>query len=141
MTGRMDGCEALLGALGVVSAAMFFLTLAAVPWLVVRVPADYFTRDTRPPLRWSRLHPVARLFLLLAKNLAGAVLVGVGAVMLVLPGQGVLTILLGVMLLDFPGKYALERRLAGYPAVLKAMNWLRRRAGVIPIAAPRGRGG
>ncbi len=130
--------ETLLWWLGFGSAAMFFLSLAAVPWLVVRIPVDYFTRDTRPAVRWSRLHPLLRVLLHLGKNALGALLVAMGAAMLVLPGQGILTILLGVMLLDFPGKYGLERWLAGRAAVFRALNWLRRRLGVPPIAPPRG---
>ena len=130
--------EVLLWWLGFGSAAMFFLSLAAVPWLVVRIPPDYFTREHRPPLRWVRMHPVLKTLLRLAKNALGAVLVTMGVAMLVLPGQGILTILLGVMFLDFPGKYRLERWLAGLPAVFRALNWVRHRAGVPSIAEPRG---
>ncbi|HSH71249.1 MAG TPA: PGPGW domain-containing protein [Deferrisomatales bacterium] len=130
--------EALLWWLGFGSAAMFLLSLSAVPWLVVRIPPDYFTRESRPPLRWVRMHPALKVFLRLAKNVLGAVLVAMGVAMLVLPGQGILTILLGVMLLEFPGKYRLERWLAGRAAVFRALNWVRRRVGVAPIAPPRG---
>lgn len=133
--------ETLLWWLGFGSAAMFFVSLAAVPWLVVRIPADYFTRANRPSARWSRLHPVLRVLLHLGKNVLGAVLVAMGAAMLVLPGQGILTILLGVMMLDFPGKYTLECWLAGRPTVFRALNWLRRHAGVSPIDPPQGHRG
>jgi len=51
-----------------------------------------------------------------------------GIAMLVLPGQGVLTIVIGIMLLDFPGKYRFERSLAARRPVLRSINWLRRRA-------------
>jgi hypothetical protein len=51
-----------------------------------------------------------------------------GIAMLVLPGQGVLTMLLGVMLMNFPGKYELERQIIQQPTILKALNWMRRRA-------------
>ena len=128
--------EVLLWWLGLGSAVTFVGTLAAVPWLAVRIPADYFTRTTRPAMRWSRLHPVLRVSLHLGKNLVGAMLVVCGVLLLMLPGQGILTILLGVMLLDFPGKFRLERWLAGRQAVLRALNWMRRRAGVAPITVP-----
>jgi hypothetical protein len=49
------------------------------------------------------------------------------------PGQGVLTILLGIMLLDFPGKRALETRIVGRPRVNGAVNALRARFGKPPL--------
>jgi hypothetical protein len=48
--------------------------------------------------------------------------------MLLLPGQGILTILIGLMLLDFPGKRRLERRLVQQPSVWRAINWMRAKA-------------
>ena len=53
-----------------------------------------------------------------------------------LPGQGLLTLLIGLMLTDFPGKYRLEKRLIAQPGVLKAVNWLRARAGHPPLEPP-----
>ena len=57
-------------------------------------------------------------------------------VMLVVPGQGLLTILIGVMLTDFPGKYALERRLISQPSIFNAINWIRDKAGKEPLKRP-----
>jgi hypothetical protein len=45
------------------------------------------------------------------------------------PGQGLLTILLGIMLLDFPGKRGLEYKLVSKPKVRDAVNKLRRKFG------------
>ena len=59
-----------------------------------------------------------------------------GIAMLVLPGQGVLTIVIGIMLLDFPGKYRFERRLVAYGPVLKAINGIRRAARRQPLIVP-----
>ena len=53
--------------------------------------------------------------------------------MLVLPGQGVLTILIGVMFINFPGKYRLERWVVMRDPVLKTINRLRQRAGHPPL--------
>jgi hypothetical protein len=63
------------------------------------------------------------------------VLVGFGIVMSLpgVPGQGVLTILLGVMLLDFPGKRELEAKLVSRPQVYRAVNRLRARYGKPPF--------
>ena len=60
-----------------------------------------------------------------------------GIVMLALPGQGVLTVLIGISLTNFPGKYALERKLVSQPSVFNAINWLRKRSGKPPLAHPQ----
>ena len=61
---------------------------------------------------------------------------GVGIAMLVLPGQGLLTIVVGIVLLNFPGKYRLERWLATRSPVWRSLNWLRRRAGRPELQRP-----
>lgn len=82
--------------------------------------------------------PSGRLFSLrLLKNLVGWVLILAGILMVLLPGQGVITIIMGLVLSDFPGKYKLERRLAGNHRVLSGINWIRRRSGHPPLAPPR----
>ena len=82
-----------------------------VGWLVVRLPADYFTVQRRqPPAFWER-HRVLRPVILVVKNLVGVILIAAGLVMLFVPGQGLLTVAVGLMLLDFPGKRGFERRL------------------------------
>ena len=48
--------------------------------------------------------------------------------MLVLPGQGLLTIVTGLLLINYPGKYKLEQKLVAVPAVFKALNWIRFKA-------------
>jgi hypothetical protein len=115
------------------SAVAFVATLLLVPWAVVRIPADYFTRRTPRTGPWADRHPVIRVVLLVGKNLLGLVFLLAGIAMLVLPGQGVLTILAGVMLVDFPGKNRFERWFVGRPAVLRSINWIRQRGGHEPL--------
>ncbi len=83
----------------------FTISLAIVSFILVRIPPDYFHKD-RPRDLWSDRHPAVRLLGLFAKNLLGVVLVVLGILLSIpgVPGQGLLTILLGIMLLDFPGK-------------------------------------
>jgi hypothetical protein len=71
---------------------------------------------------------------LTVKNAVGGLLLVAGILMLVLPGQGILTILAALALLNFPGKRALELRILHRPALLKGINWLRRRAGRKPLS-------
>jgi len=67
------------------------------------------------------------------KNVAGFVLLAAGIAMLVLPGQGILTMLIGISLVDFPGKRQLERKLIGQPAVLNTINKVREKFGRPPL--------
>lgn len=115
------------------SCLAFAATLIAVPILVVRIPADYFARDSRQEASWPGKHPVLRALRVAAKNAIGGCLIVVGIAMLVLPGQGFLTIAIGVMLLDFPGKQGLARWLVARPPVLRGINWLRARRGHPPL--------
>lgn len=122
--------------LGVVAGLSWLLTLVALPAFVARIPENYFHRDHRRPLYADSRHPVVGWTLVLLKNLFGAALLLLGLVMLFTPGQGLLTALVGLMLLNFPGKFHAERWLVSRPGVLRSLNWLRARAGKPPIARP-----
>ena len=110
--------------------ASFTISLAIVSFIMVKIPADYFHKD-RPRDLWSDKHPAIRYLGIFAKNLLGVVLVVLGILMSVpgVPGQGFLTILLGIMLLDFPGKRKLEHKIVSRPQVLETINKLRDRFG------------
>ena len=116
-----------------VSAVTFVGSLAVVPILAVRIPANYFTSHRRGVTAWGRRHPVLRLVLLVLKNALGLVLLLGGFLMLFLPGQGLLTMFLGILLMDFPGKYRLERAIISRGPVLKSINWIRSKARVRPL--------
>lgn len=115
------------------SLALFVIGMITVPLIVVGLPETYFARTQRTPLPWWRRHRLVQVPLLIVKNLVALALIVLGITMLVLPGQGLLTILIGVLLLDFPGKYRLERWLIGRPRVLALLNRVRRAAGRAPF--------
>lgn len=123
--------------LTVLSIVFFVGSLIAIPFILVRLPADFF--DIRVPRPWMEdHHPVLRLIGHLVKNAVGAVFLFAGFLMLFLPGQGILTMLIGVSMLDFPGKRKLEAKMIGQPAVLNAINGMREKFGKPPlIIAPR----
>ena len=120
---------------GALAIASFVAGLILVPILVVRMPADYFTR-ARLPDKAHGGHPVARIVLRVLRNALAAVLVAAGIAMLVLPGQGVLTILIGLTLADFPGKRRLEIAIIRRKPIAKVMAWMRERAGKPPLELP-----
>jgi len=116
------------------SLVMLVGTVALVPIVVARMPSDHFVR--RAPRGWSRRRPALAWALWTGRTLLGTVLIAAGLAMLVLPGQGILTILVGLILLEFPGKRELELRLIRRPRVLRAVNWMRARAGRSPLVLP-----
>jgi hypothetical protein len=120
--------EPFLWAIVGVSIFTFAASLIVVPWLIVRIPPDYFSRHRPPRKPGEGPYPMARLALRIAKNALGLLFVLAGLLMLILPGQGLLTILTGVLLLNFPGKRRLARWIVSRRPVLKGINWLRRRA-------------
>jgi hypothetical protein len=126
----------ILGWLGVFSVTMFIVTIMIIPLVVARIPAEYFLEKERHVSQTRRFHPVIYMTLVVGKNLIGGILILAGITMLVLPGQGILTILIGISLTNFPGKYNLERKLVSKPNVFKTINWLRQRAGKPPLAHP-----
>jgi hypothetical protein len=124
--------ETMMWWMGVFSVVSFFGTLIAVPMLVARIPADYFAHDERMG-RSAFPRPGLHLVGVLLKNILGLVLIAMGLAMLVLPGQGVITMLFGLMLMNFPGKWALQRRIVGQPRVLQGINWMRVKANRPPL--------
>lgn len=128
--------EALILVVSGVSVVIFLVSLIVIPLLIVRLPADYFVReDVR---FWPELQPGLRIALLGAKNLLGGILLLGGFAMLVLPGQGLLTILVAIMLLNFPGKRRLERWLIRQRAIHRLINWIRakRRRQALQLPVP-----
>jgi hypothetical protein len=115
---------------------MLVASLILLPVLVVRMRADYLISDSRAADSFAGRHPVLRWTLLILKNLLGLILLVLGLAMLVGPGQGVLTVLLSLSLLNFPGKRRLEIRLLRLPGVLSTINRLRHRAGHDPVLLP-----
>lgn len=134
MASWIDEHELLVWTLTVLSAVTFVATLVAIPVLIGRIPEDYFVR--RPVRDWPTRRPAVHLLLVLSKNALGLVLVLAGLLMFVLPGQGMLTMLMGIMLLDFPGKRGLERWFIRRRPIRAAANWIRARRNKPPLQLP-----
>ena len=122
--------EALLWWLFAVSIGSLVLTIVLLPVVVVRLDADYFVASRRE----VRAERTAMGWLLWGlRNLAGCVFVLVGLALLLLPGQGLVMIFIGLVLCDLPKKRALELRLVRRPAILRWLNRLRARYGKAPF--------
>ena len=115
-------------ALGLLSVVAFLATLVLVPVALARLPQDYFTHERRAP--------ATPLPFRVLKNVLGVAIVLAGVVMLILPGQGIITIVLGLGLVDFPGRRRVELAVLGRPGVSRGVNALRRKLGREPLELP-----
>lgn len=129
--------QTLLGWMGLLSLAAFVGSLASIFLILIHLPQNYFLypRRTRSSVPFADF-PAVRILYLILKNILGGIFVLAGLAMLVLPGQGILSILIGLSFLSLPGKRRLVRRLVLAPSVLQSINRLRRRAGKPPLQAP-----
>jgi hypothetical protein len=119
---------------GLVFLVTFAVSLAIVSFILVKLPADYFSKSKDRELL-SDLPRGIRIAAMVGKNVLGAILVLLGIILSIpgVPGQGILTILLGIMLLDFPGKHRLEQKIVSRPKVRETIDAMRRRFGKPPL--------
>ena len=116
-------------ALGV---GLFLLSLgfsfASIAIVMVKIPANYFSshyvQDFLPGSPW-----IIRWGAVVAKNVFGIFLIVLGIILSLpgVPGQGILTILLGLIMIDIPGKRPVETWIIKKPSVLSAINKFRAR--------------
>ena len=117
--------------LGIVSSIIFIASLLSVGWLVSLIPSDYFIN--RKDSKFKLNYPAAWIVSIIIKNIFGYILILGGILMLVLPGQGLITIFIGLMLSNYPGKYSIEKKIIATPKILKSINWLRKKSNVPPL--------
>ncbi len=108
------------------STIFFLLSLLGLSWLISIIPHNYFVDKKRVSLIKMK-NPLMWLPIIIIKNSIGLVLILCGILMLILPGQGVLTIITGLIFLDYPGKFRFERSLVRNKLILNSMNWIRRK--------------
>ncbi len=122
--------------LGIFSGIVFVGSLIVIPILVAHIPNNYFVGQHHRLSRFQQFHPALHVTIVIFKNIAGSLLILAGIAMLVLPGQGMLTILIGISLTDFPGKYTLEQKLIDRDGIFNALNWIRKKTGKHPLLRP-----
>jgi len=122
--------------LAIGSIAMFILSIAAIPLIVARIPVDYFTVLGHERQRQRRRHPLLHLLIMCIKNMLGSLLLIVGLIMLFTPGQGLLSILFGLMIMNYPGKYRLECSIIRKPLIFNTVNAMREKQNYPPLLPP-----
>lgn len=112
--------------LATISLFVFIFSLVSIKWLVALIPTDYFVKKNISKSKKS--YSLLWLMSIIVKNIIGYTLILGGILMLVLPGQGLFTILMGLILSNYPGKYTIEKRIISIPRILKTINWLRKKS-------------
>lgn len=112
--------------------ALFVASLASITALILFLPTRYFVEEH--PF-WQGSSRLVRWLGIVGKNLLGWAIVALGVALSIpgVPGQGALTILIGLVLVDFPGKRRLVRMLARKPWIQRSLNSLRRQFGRPPL--------
>lgn len=123
----------LLEVLGGVSLVTFIGSLIAVPWIINRMPANFFVKHWQQLVVKRQTHPALTILIFIGRNTLGLLLVTTGIAMLFLPGQGLLTILIGFCTMDFPGKQRMLQYLVSKKTIQKGLNWIRKKGGKHPF--------
>ncbi len=126
----------LLEWLGLLSVATFLISLLLIPFLISRASADYFLIHPTIVEQRHKRHPALALLIKIIRNSLGCFLCLAGFMMLFLPGQGILTILIGASLLDVPGRQKLQDALIHRPTIQHGLNWIRQKTGHPPFNFP-----
>ena len=125
----------LLFLLGSLSIFILIISVFMMVLIISFLPEDYFKSENRnliSSVQNSR-YPLLKLLVLITKNFFGILLLLSGILMLVLPGQGILTIITGLVFMDYPGKYKFERKLLRQKGVINSINWIRSRLSKPPL--------
>jgi hypothetical protein len=123
----------VLSWLAISSLLIFFFSILAINFIIKMIPADYFESATRELSPFKTNNPILWFVLIIIKNTLGYMLIIGGLLMLILPGQGLLTILIGLILSDYPGKYKLEKKLISLRPINRYINWVRKKSNLEPV--------
>ncbi len=98
--------------------------IGLIPVLVCRLSSDWFVKNADTFYDALRANPLN----VCIRNFVGIILIGFGVLLLFLPGQGVLTILLGLMVTDLPVRSFVIRYVARRkPVALRFQMWRKTR--------------
>ncbi len=119
----------LLKWLTIISAITFIVSLFVIPFIISRLPHDFFSKIRQGHTSQNNNSKLYNLILFLLRNIFGFTFLLAGIIMLFMPGQGILTIVLGISLMVFPGKRRLVNLLIEQKSVQHSLNWIRRKTG------------
>lgn len=111
--------------LAAISILSFLISIICIPWYIRSLPVDYF-HGLINTYRSGKITSCS-LPKFIVRNLVGSILLLAGIAMLFIPGQGILTMLFGMLLMQFPGKNRLSLFLLTRPSIQRSLNWSRQK--------------
>ena len=121
--------------LALLSLFTFILSLISLPYIIRRIPSDYFLKLSKEQPK-VKGYDIKSVLIILFRNIFGFCLLLAGVAMLFLPGQGLITIFVALILMDFPGKMRVVAYLIRRKSVQKSIDWVRRKTQKKPIKWP-----
>lgn len=118
-------------AIGAISFVLLAATLFVTPWFLAQLPHDYFsaTPQTSP-------QSLRRSVISFMRTILGILMILLAFAVMLTPGPGLVLLVFGLALCDFPGKHKLLIKLVSQPSVLSALNWLRGKTNKPPFIVP-----
>ncbi len=133
MQAFLDQYGSIITWLGIFSTLTFFLSLLIIPWIICRLDENFFILIRKHKKKEDE-HPLMFILLRILRYSVGTILLFAGILMIFLPGQGLLTMLLGIGLLDFPGKTTLTDKLLKRSSIQNTLNWIRKKGRKQPFS-------
>lgn len=134
MTAWISENTALLVIVPAASFVVFAAGMASLPFIIGILPENFFMEDRKPWFRY--LPPGLSILVFVAKNVLGVILLLFGIAMLFTPGQGLLTIVVGLGAMNFPGKHRLVYKILSFKRLRTFLNWIRRKRGAREFLFP-----
>lgn len=106
-------------------------SLLATPWYLAKLPSDYFVIEPS-----NKPRSLASVSISILRTLSGIAIVLLGLLMMLTPGPGLILLVLGLAICDFPGKHHLVIKLVSQPPVFTALNWMRSKTDKPPFISP-----
>lgn len=113
--------------------------LIVISYIITQMDKRYFIRkkisadDARKKPHLTLMNSSVNCVVNVVKIIVGLYLLVCGIVMLVLPGQGLVTMLIGLSLIPFPGKNKIEQNILSRKSVRSSLNWIRIKANKEPF--------
>jgi hypothetical protein len=110
-----------------------------VSYIITQMDKRYFIRQKKDDALAKKtpkkvlIHNILDYVIKAAKIIIGVFLLMCGILMLVLPGQGIITMIIGLSLIPFPGKDKFEQNLLARKSVRSSLNWIRAKANKDPF--------
>jgi len=134
---RFFSNETFLWWMGILSLGLMIMGAVLLPLIILRLPSDFLSGNGNVEKRRFPRMKFRSRFYAMNRNLIGGLLILAGFAMLLAPGQGMIFILVGLGVMDFPQKKEMLMCLARQRHVLGAINRFRERFHRSPLRLPQ----